>query len=118
MIHFVDLLQLKPPVCTFSKRPLFLLNLAIPSPAQKTILDSVSVLHKLEKSKETWSNHSTWQLISPWWWLVVVVVGGCGECVCVCVCDPFSSPVQPAVSHYTCISTYTFSHAIRSDRSN
>jgi hypothetical protein len=51
--HFVALLQLKPPARTISKRPLFALNLAIPSPAQKAIHDSLSVLHKLEKSRET-----------------------------------------------------------------
>jgi hypothetical protein len=63
VILFVALLQLKPPVRTISKRPLSPLILAIPSTAQKAILDSMSV-HKLEKSQETWSNHSTWQLIS------------------------------------------------------
>jgi hypothetical protein len=52
-------------VRTISKRPLFPLNLIIPSPAQKDILDSLSVHHKLEKSQETWSNHPTQQLISP-----------------------------------------------------
>ena len=77
-IHFVVLLELKPPACAISVESTLALNpwcfgakvvyvhtAGAHPPHCKAVCDSLSVLPKLEKSKKLALIKSTWQIIAP-----------------------------------------------------